>query len=272
MAVTPAELRAICDPPVRELRAYHYLAPTSNAARITARVQSTIQIQRMMVPDAIAPMFVIRDIRIGRESQITDSPGDLFAVSNPDVFMNMDSAESGVDIIVDIEYVGDDPDGLVFLGAFMGRTPAGGMMTVPVQSAAPVRPRGPDLIAVDLDETRYCFTARLGQLVDLKTERLGVTAWPPTTAAVDDDGNVNRYFDPPRVVSLRVEHFSEVPYTVFYAVDEATGQVVLEVGEGMASNQRPCRARCEPAGYVPEWWQWRRKTPKGSRGSKGSRT
>ena len=268
MAVTLAELRALCDPPVRELRAYHYLVPAGNAARITARVQSTIQIQRLMVPDAIAPMFMIRDIRVGRESQIADAPGDLFAVSNPDVFMNMDSAEAGVDIVVDVEYVGDDPDGLFFLGAFMGRTPEGSVMTIPIQSSVPIPPRGPDLIAVDLDETRYCFTARMGQLVALKIERLGITTWPPATAAVAADGYTNHYFDPPRVVSLRVEHFPEVPYTVFYAVDEAAGQVVLEVGEGLAANRRPARAHCEPGGYVPEWWQWKRKTPKGSKGSK----
>lgn len=257
MTVTLDELRTLCVPSVRELRAFHHV-PTAGSTLLTARPQRAIRIERLAIPDEIAASFVIHDLRIaGRSQFVASASGELFAASGLGLPIDAAPVAAGTDVALDIEYIGEDPYGRVFLGTFNGTDPdSGSVIRIPIRSNVPIRRFSlPEVVEVIFDDAHYRFEAKEGQLAALITRTESVL--PAVMPGQRHPRTRTHYFNPPRVVSLRVEHFSEVPYVVFYAIDEETGKAVLEIGEGMADH-RPFRARCDPAGYVPEWWQWRR--------------
>lgn len=274
-AVTIDELRGLCNPTVRALRLFHHLVPAKNIVDITAWPQSTFRIRRLVIPDAIAGDFVIHDLKIANRSEfrpeITELSGDVFAVSAPGIDLNVGPvgpALAGGKLVLSVEYVGNEADGAVFQGTYLGTLDGGAMIALPINSLDPIRPSVPETVTIDLDEDRYHFVIKANQLTSLsRVPRMPssssfvstlTTFEMVTTHGWEASAHSQRSFEPPFPIAIHVEHFPEVPYTVLYGIDEATDRVVLEVGEGMASNNRPFLARCSPEGYVPEWWKWRR--------------
>lgn len=94
------------------------------AADIRCMPQRAFRADRLVVPAAIAPFFVIENITIGGVSQFSDDvggvPADMFSPTAFDGFMNLNAAAAGTEIAFRVRYVGDDPMGMPFTAALLG--------------------------------------------------------------------------------------------------------------------------------------------------------
>jgi hypothetical protein len=107
-------------------------------ARITARPQRTAFVpQRLFIAatgGATAADWVVDNLFIGGRSQFAQDgqiPGDMFATTAIDSFVAFEPVQVAMDIVVDVTYIGANPDGAPFFGSLVGRamtssTPTGG--------------------------------------------------------------------------------------------------------------------------------------------------
>ena len=77
----------------------------ATSAKITARPQVTFRPDRFVVAAAIAEFFLIDDLKIGKNSQLTSGdsiPAEAFSNLSVGVGMKMDTANVGIDIVLSV--------------------------------------------------------------------------------------------------------------------------------------------------------------------------
>ena len=77
----------------------------ATSARITSRPQVTFRPDRLVVAAAIAEFFLIDDLKIGKNSQLTSGdsiPAEAFSNLSVGVGMKMDTANVGVDVVLSV--------------------------------------------------------------------------------------------------------------------------------------------------------------------------
>jgi len=103
------------------------ILPTQSA-QITGRPQTVVfSINRFLISNAGtaggAADWIVNDIKIGNRSQFVQSgdvPGDLFAVNAIDTFVRFDTAQTAMDVVVVVTYIGLNECGAPFFGAMVG--------------------------------------------------------------------------------------------------------------------------------------------------------
>lgn len=109
-----------------------------SAAEIVVSSDVSFRPQRLVVPMAIAPLFVIEDIRINHVSQFVGDaaiPAGFFAPDAVDSFVGLDVAAPCTEIRFRVRYVGSDPRGARFIAALIGRgVDGGGLRILPIAS------------------------------------------------------------------------------------------------------------------------------------------
>lgn len=90
--------------------------------QIISRPQVTFRPERLVVGGAIAASFLINDIKVGKNSQLTNSaalPGDAFAPTAFGVRLRMDTAQISMDVVLDVTNISAAP--LRFNAALFGK-------------------------------------------------------------------------------------------------------------------------------------------------------
>jgi hypothetical protein len=103
------------------------ILPTQSA-QITGRPQTLVfKIGRFMISNAGtaggAADWICNDIKIGNVSQFVQSgdvPGDLFSNNAIDTFVRFDPAQTAMDVVVVVTYIGLNESGCPFFGAMVG--------------------------------------------------------------------------------------------------------------------------------------------------------
>ena len=103
------------------------ILPTQSA-QITGRPQTMVfSINRFLISNAGtaggAADWIVNDIKIGNRSQFVQSgdvPGDLFATNAIDTFVRFDTAQTAMDVVVVVTYIGLNECGAPFFGAMVG--------------------------------------------------------------------------------------------------------------------------------------------------------
>jgi hypothetical protein len=103
------------------------IQPTQSA-QITGRPQTLcFKIGRFMISNAGtaggAADWIVNDIKIGNRSQFVQSgdvPGDLFAANAIDTFVRFETAQTAMDVVVVVTYIGLNESGCPFFGAMVG--------------------------------------------------------------------------------------------------------------------------------------------------------
>ena len=103
------------------------ILPTQSA-QITGRPQTIVfSINRFLISNAGtaggAADWIVNDIKIGNRSQFVQSgdvPGDLFATNAIDTFVRFDTAQTAMDVVVVVTYIGLNECGAPFFGAMVG--------------------------------------------------------------------------------------------------------------------------------------------------------
>ena len=131
----PGPIAALVDAPA-PTRANRDVLPMSTgvpilptqSAQITGRPQTIVfAINRFLISNAGtaggAADWIVNDIKIGNRSQFVQSgdvPGDLFAVNAIDTFVRFDTAQTAMDVVVVVTYIGLNECGAPFFGAMVG--------------------------------------------------------------------------------------------------------------------------------------------------------
>jgi hypothetical protein len=103
------------------------ILPTQSA-QITGRPQTLVfKIGRFVISNAGtaggAADWIVNDIKIGNRSQFVQSgdvPGDMFAVNAIDTFVRFEAAQTAMDVVVVVTYIGLNESGAPFFGAMVG--------------------------------------------------------------------------------------------------------------------------------------------------------
>jgi hypothetical protein len=103
------------------------ILPTQSA-QITARPQRVaMRIERFFISNAGtsggAADWVVNDIKIGNRSQFAQSgdvPGDMFATNAIDGFVSFETAQTAMDVVVVVTYIGLNESGCPFFGSMIG--------------------------------------------------------------------------------------------------------------------------------------------------------
>jgi hypothetical protein len=103
------------------------ILPTQSA-QITGRPQVLVfKIGRFVISNAGtaggSADWIVNDIKIGNRSQFVQSgdvPGDLFATNAIDTFVRFESAQTAMDVVVVVTYIGLNESGCPFFGAMVG--------------------------------------------------------------------------------------------------------------------------------------------------------
>lgn len=77
--------------------------PAGSPGSVTRRPQTPIKVQRLVVPSAIAALFVITDIKVGKDSQLVGSdpiPAEVFSPNAVAVELGGDTANVGHDVTI----------------------------------------------------------------------------------------------------------------------------------------------------------------------------
>ena len=118
------KLDAVLDSLERELVAEQQADDQQpSAAEIVVVTDAAFRAHRLIVPMAIAPLFVIEDIRIGTVSQFVGGaavPAELFAPEAVDALVMLDVAAPNTEMRFRVRYVGSDPQGARFTAALLG--------------------------------------------------------------------------------------------------------------------------------------------------------
>ena len=103
------------------------ILPTQSA-QITGRPQTLVfKIGRFVISNAGtaggSADWIVNDIKIGNVSQFVQSgdvPGDMFATNAIDTFVRFASAQTAMDVVVVVTYIGLNESGCPFFGAMVG--------------------------------------------------------------------------------------------------------------------------------------------------------
>jgi hypothetical protein len=103
------------------------ILPTQSA-QITGRPQTLVfKIGRFVISNAGtaggSADWIVNDIKIGNVSQFVQSgdvPGDLFATNAIDTFVRFAPAQTAMDVVVVVTYIGLNESGAPFFGAMVG--------------------------------------------------------------------------------------------------------------------------------------------------------
>jgi hypothetical protein len=99
------------------------------SAQITARPQRVaFRPERVFISAASdatlgAAAWLVNDIKIGNRSQFSQSgsvPGDMFATVAIDSFVSFETAQTAMDVVMVVTYIGSNSDGVSFYGAIIG--------------------------------------------------------------------------------------------------------------------------------------------------------
>lgn len=85
----------------------------STSAKITSRPQVTFRPDRLVVAAAVAEFFLIDDLKIGKNSQLTSGdsiPAEAFSNLSVGVGMKMDTANIGIDIVLSVTNIDSASD------------------------------------------------------------------------------------------------------------------------------------------------------------------
>jgi hypothetical protein len=100
----------------------------SQSAQITAKPQRVCwRMERFVISNAGtsggAADWVVNDIKIGNQSQFAQSgdvPGDMFATNAIDTFVSFQTAQTAMDVVVVVTYIGLNESGCPFFGSAVG--------------------------------------------------------------------------------------------------------------------------------------------------------
>jgi hypothetical protein len=98
----------------------------NHSASITARPQRVaFRPERVFISENGdgAANWLVNDILIGNRSQFSQAgqiPGDIFATTAIDSFVSFETAQTAMDVVMVITYVGPTSDGQPFYGAIIG--------------------------------------------------------------------------------------------------------------------------------------------------------
>ena len=103
------------------------ILPTQSA-QITGRPQTLVfKIGRFVISNAGtaggSADWIVNDIKIGNVSQFVQSgdvPGDMFATNAIDTFVRFAPAQTAMDVVVVVTYIGLNESGCPFFGAMVG--------------------------------------------------------------------------------------------------------------------------------------------------------
>ena len=103
------------------------ILPTQSA-QITGRPQRLAFVPcRFVISNAGtsggAADWIVNDIKIGNRSQFSQSgdvPGDMFATNAIDTFVRFETAQTAMDVVVVVTYIGLNESGVPFFGAMVG--------------------------------------------------------------------------------------------------------------------------------------------------------
>jgi len=103
------------------------ILPTQSA-QITGRPQTLVfKIGRFVISNGGtaggAADWIVNDIKIGNRSQFVQSgdvPGDMFATNAIDTFVRFEAAQTAMDVVVVVTYIGLNESGCPFFGAMVG--------------------------------------------------------------------------------------------------------------------------------------------------------
>ena len=103
------------------------ILPTQSA-QITARPQRVaFRPERVFISAAGttggASDWIVNDIKIGNRSQFSQSgdvPGDMFAANAIDGFVSFETAQTAMDVVMVVTYVGTNESGVAFYGSIIG--------------------------------------------------------------------------------------------------------------------------------------------------------
>ncbi len=113
-----------------------------SAAEIVVSPQLTFRPERLVVSAAVAPLFVIEDIRVGDASQFARASSisaAAFAPAEQGVPLALDVAGPGTEIRFRVRYVGSDPLGARFQAALVGKSVDGrGRLMLPIDSGCAI--------------------------------------------------------------------------------------------------------------------------------------
>jgi len=98
------------------------------SAQITARPQRVaFRPERVFISGSGtengAADWIVNDIKIGNRSQFSQSgdvPGDMFANNSIDSFISFETAQTAMDVVMVVTYVGPNEGGANFYGAIIG--------------------------------------------------------------------------------------------------------------------------------------------------------
>jgi hypothetical protein len=100
----------------------------SQSAQITARPQRVaFRPERVFVSNAGtsggAADWIVNDIKIGNRSQFSQSgdiPGDMFATNAIDGFVSFETAQTAMDVVMVVTYIGTNESGAAFYASIVG--------------------------------------------------------------------------------------------------------------------------------------------------------
>ena len=101
---------------------------TGESAQITARPQRVaFRPERVFIggggTENGAADWIVNDIKIGNRSQFSqagDIPGDIFANTSIDSFVSFETAQTAMDVVMVVTYIGLSQGGAAFYGAIIG--------------------------------------------------------------------------------------------------------------------------------------------------------
>jgi hypothetical protein len=100
----------------------------SQSAQITARPQRVaFRPERVFISNAGtsggAADWIVNDIKIGNRSQFSQSgdiPGDMFATNAIDGFVSFETAQTAMDVVMVVTYIGTNESGAAFYASIVG--------------------------------------------------------------------------------------------------------------------------------------------------------
>lgn len=260
------DLRAIAARGLAMFHGYATYELEPNLAWITARPQTAFRPERLVLPRERADRWLIHEIKIANQSQFPDPipiGGDVFTADTAPA-LDLDRMRVDQDVQIAVEYVGDDPEGEVFVATLVGSGPdSGSRMVLPLASNIRVLPSTVGMrVVLDLDDQRFvCVIKRNPH--GLQLQHICVrdrSAEDPYASEVTRvvAGAITIVPPAPITVSL---HVAVVPRLVgggeshvLFGLDERTNRVVFELVHGVFAAHGPFTSRCEIAGYLPKWW------------------
>jgi hypothetical protein len=245
----PADLAKYLDTGMASLHAWGTVASDPNIMYISRRPQwRNFKPERLYVEQP--ENWMVHDLKIGRWSHFDLFPTPLPMAAKQLVRQLLDCrlVQIGLELQIAVEYVGDQAEGMAFVGNMIGFDPETSQPayeTMWLNSEAVLLPSDPLRVVLDLGERGIVFQIFRHRLVSadfLYTRPAIAAALEEITAS---GGEISRP-RAPIMVSLRATS-EELEGPILYATSENTGAAIFEIS--------PRWTRCSFAGYVPPWWR-----------------